>query len=213
MERSELLETLDNDMKYVNAFRKKEAEWNELNSFEARMQLEDKNKKLKWILVIALPASFLFFNLINPFKAPDHIGDIFWGVVVAFLILYVLKMKDKKTYEKKLNDLEQELEALEESYHKNSILSLANKNIDKSERFYFYVSNSLADNLKECALLYFQEQQNKELIASMDGVADAVEESNSYIADQLANVNRSVQSVNNEVGKVNWTITKNNSRI
>src|SRR5690606_38800503 len=142
----------------------------------------------------------LFFNLINPVRAPDHIGDIFWGVVVAFLILYVLKMKDKKTYEKKLNDLEQELEALEESYYKNSILSLANKNIDKSERFYFYVSNSLADNLKECALLYFQEQQNKELIASMDGVADAVEESNSYIADQLANVNRSVQSVNKQVG-------------
>lgn len=213
MERSELLETLDHDMEYVNAFRKKEAEWDKLNSFEARMQLEDKNKKLKWILVVALPASFLFFNLINPFRAPDHIGDIFWGVVVAFLILYVLKMKNKKTYEKKLNNLEQELEALEERYHKNSILSLANKDIDKSERFYFYVSNSLADNLKECALLYFQEQQNKELIASMDGVADAVEESNSYIADQLANVNRSVQSVNNEVGKVNWTITKNNSRI
>lgn len=213
MEKNELLETLDNDMKYVNAFRKKEAEWNGLNSFETRMQLEGKNRKLMWLLLLALPASFLFFNLINPFRAPDHIGDIFWGVVIASLIGYVLKIKGTRAYKKKLNDLKRELEMSEESYHKNSILPLANKTIHKTERFYFYVNNLLADNLKECALLYFQEQQNKQLVASMDGVADTVMESNSYVADQLANVNRSVQSVNNQVGKVNWNLTKNNSRI
>lgn len=203
MTRDELLEALESDMGYVQAYRKKEEEYLQKDSFTTRSIRDQKKNKTKWLLLIGLPIGFVLLNAINPFKDPSTFTDIFWGVVIALIASAILNKKEDKTHKAELAGLGNEMQQLEDAYYKNSALPKVSQGIHKTERFYYYVSNFIADDLKECAKLYHQEEQNERIIGSVEEVADSVWDSHSAMAGQLSQVNQSLNSVNRGLSSVN----------
>lgn len=203
MTRDELLEALEHDMGYVQAYRKKEEEYIQKDSFSTRSILVRKKNKTKWLLLIGLPIGFVLLNAINPFKDPSTFTDIFWGVIIALIVSLVLSKKEDKAYNAELAGLGNEMHQLEDTYYKNSALPSVSQGIYKTERFYYYVSTFIADDLKECAKLFHQEEQNDRIIGSVEEVADSVWDSHSAMAGQLSQVNQSLNSVNRGLSSVN----------
>ncbi|MBX0313308.1 hypothetical protein [Planococcus glaciei] len=206
MERDELLKALENDLGFVQKYRKKEQEYIDLDSFLERGQVETKDQVMKWILLITLPLGFMLFNLLNPFKEPNNFEDIIGGILVALVIAFILKKKTTWTNEKKLRAIDGELKRLENDYYENSKVPETARGIHKTERFYYYLSSFIADDLKECAKLYHQEQQNDRLISSMEAVSESVWDSSDEIAAQLSQVNKSVKSVNSGIDSVDRSV-------
>lgn len=83
---------------------------------------------------------------------------------MALIVSLVLKRKADKKYKDNLTVVASELEQLKDACHQNLPLPKISQGIYKTERFYYYVSNFIADDLKECAKLFYQEKQNDRLI-------------------------------------------------
>lgn len=145
--------------------------------------------KLLTYTSIGIPI-LLFLSTISSDTGPNYIFTSI-GIILGIL-LYGYK---RKIFSKKISELEIQISEVKKRFMKETKIPGEHANPYKLSKFIEYIDAELADTLKECANLYFQEENAQAIIDSNEQVAAELAASSSRLSKDMKEVSKSVDHV------------------